>query len=36
MGDAYLAARVDDIRVVGARLIRNLIKKPYRRLFSVA
>ena len=27
--DAYLAARIEDIRVVGARLIRNLIKKPY-------
>jgi phosphotransferase system enzyme I (PtsI) len=29
MRDAYLAARIDDIRVVGARLIRNLLKKPY-------
>ncbi len=29
MRDSYLAARVEDIRVVGARLIRNLIKKPY-------
>src|SRR5215207_1901418 len=29
MGDPYLAARIDDIRVVGARLIRNLLKKPY-------
>ena len=29
MGDAYLAARVDDIRVVGARLMRNLTKTPY-------
>src|SRR5712691_1411864 len=29
MQDAYLAARIDDIRVVGARLIRNLLKKPY-------
>src|SRR5712692_4137346 len=29
MPDAYLAARIDDIRVVGARLIRNLLKKPY-------
>jgi phosphotransferase system enzyme I (PtsI) len=29
MRDAYLAARIDDIRVVGTRLIRNLIKKPY-------
>ena len=30
MPDAYLAARIEDIRVVGARLIRNLIKKPYQ------
>ncbi len=29
MRDAYLAARVEDIRVVGARLVRNLIKTPY-------
>ena len=29
MGDAYLAARVEDIRVVGARLLRNLTKTPY-------
>ena len=29
MKDAYLAARIDDIRVVGARLLRNLTKKPY-------
>jgi phosphotransferase system enzyme I (PtsI) len=29
MGDAYLAARVDDIRIVGARLVRNLTKTPY-------
>jgi len=29
MGDAYLAARIDDIRVVGARLIRNLTKTPF-------
>jgi len=29
MEDPYLAARIDDIRVVGARLIRNLLKKPY-------
>ena len=27
--DPYLAARIDDIRVVGTRLIRNLLKKPY-------
>ena len=30
MGDAYLAARLDDIREVATRLIRNLIKKPSR------
>src|SRR5438034_5306466 len=29
MPDPYLAARIDDIEVVGARLIRNLLKKPY-------
>jgi phosphoenolpyruvate-protein phosphotransferase (PTS system enzyme I) len=29
MRDPYLAARIDDIRVVGARLIRNLLRKPY-------
>jgi phosphotransferase system enzyme I (PtsI) len=29
MRDSYLAARIEDIRVVGARLIRNLIKKPF-------
>ena len=29
MPDAYLAARIDDVRVVGARLIRNLLKQPY-------
>src|SRR6266568_1355230 len=29
MKDPYLAARIDDVRVVGARLIRNLLKKPY-------
>jgi phosphotransferase system enzyme I (PtsI) len=29
MGDAYLAARIEDIRVVGSRLIRNLTKTPY-------
>ncbi|HEY1261348.1 MAG TPA: phosphoenolpyruvate--protein phosphotransferase [Stellaceae bacterium] len=36
MRDPYLAARSDDIRVVGARLIRNLIKKPYVAYSSVA
>ncbi|MBL6931397.1 MAG: phosphoenolpyruvate--protein phosphotransferase, partial [Rhodospirillales bacterium] len=30
MDDAYLAARLDDIREVAARLIRNLVKKPSR------
>src|SRR6516162_2157320 len=29
MRDAYLAARIEDIRVVGTRLIRNLVKSPY-------
>src|SRR5206468_10246179 len=29
MPDPYLAARIDDIRVVGSRLIRNLLNKPY-------
>ncbi|HUC72988.1 MAG TPA: phosphoenolpyruvate--protein phosphotransferase [Stellaceae bacterium] len=29
MRDPYLAARAEDIRVVGTRLIRNLIKQPY-------
>jgi phosphoenolpyruvate-protein phosphotransferase (PTS system enzyme I) len=29
MQDPYLAARIDDIRVVGARLIRNLLRRPY-------
>jgi phosphoenolpyruvate-protein phosphotransferase (PTS system enzyme I) len=29
MRDPYLAGRIEDIRVVGTRLIRNLIKRPY-------
>jgi len=29
MGDAYLAGRVEDVRVVGSRLLRNLTKTPY-------
>ena len=29
MGDEYLAGRIDDIRVVGTRLIRNLTKTPF-------
>ena len=36
MDDAYLAARGDDIRVVGARLIRNLTKTPYAALQRLA
>ena len=35
MHDAYLAARIEDIRVVGKRLIRNLIKKPFVALFGL-
>ncbi len=30
LDDPYLAARIDDIREAGARLIRNLTKKPHR------
>lgn len=30
MDDAYLAARMDDIREVGQRLVRNLLKSPYK------
>ncbi len=30
MDDAYLAARIEDIREVGRRLVRNLTKTPYR------
>jgi phosphoenolpyruvate-protein phosphotransferase (PTS system enzyme I) len=29
MGDAYLAARIEDVRVVGYRLLRNLTKTPF-------
>src|SRR5438477_8301688 len=36
MKDPYLAARIDDIRVVGDRLIRNLIKKPFVAYASVS
>jgi phosphotransferase system enzyme I (PtsI) len=32
MDDAYLAARGEDIRTVGARLLRNLTKTPYAAL----
>src|SRR5216683_827896 len=34
--DAYLAVRIEDIRVVGKRLIRNLIKKPYATYSAMA
>ena len=30
MDDAYLAARIEDIRDVGRRLVRNLTKTPYK------
>src|SRR5260370_33485197 len=36
MRDAYLAARIEDIRVVGKRLIRNLIRKPYATYSAMA
>jgi phosphotransferase system enzyme I (PtsI) len=36
MRDPYLAARIEDIRLVGTRLIRNLIKKPYVAYSAVA
>ncbi|HUB94628.1 MAG TPA: phosphoenolpyruvate--protein phosphotransferase [Stellaceae bacterium] len=29
MGDAYLSARIEDIRVVGSRIVRSLTKTPY-------
>jgi phosphotransferase system enzyme I (PtsI) len=29
MGDAYLASRIEDVRVVGHRLLRNLTKTPF-------
>jgi phosphoenolpyruvate-protein phosphotransferase (PTS system enzyme I) len=35
MRDAYLAARFDDIRVVGMRLIRNLVKTPFEAYSSL-
>ena len=34
--DPYLSSRIDDIRVVGERLIRNLIKKPFVAYASVS
>ena len=36
MRDPYLAGRIDDIRVVGTRLIRNLIKRPFASYPAVA
>ena len=35
MGDAYLAARIDDIREVGNRLIRNLTATPFQAFSQV-
>ncbi len=36
MEDAYLAARIDDIREVGSRLIRNLTETPYQAFSQVS
>jgi len=36
MGDPYLAARIDDVRVVAARLVRNLTKTPYAAIQKLA
>jgi phosphotransferase system enzyme I (PtsI) len=36
MKDPYLAGRIEDVRVVGSRLIRNLIKKPFVAYASVS
>lgn len=36
LDDPYLAARIDDIREAGARLIRNLTKKPHRAFSDLA
>ncbi len=36
IADPYIAARIEDIRDVGLRLIRNLMKTPYRAFSSVA
>lgn len=30
MSDAYLSSRIEDIREVGARLVRNLLRHPYQ------
>jgi phosphotransferase system enzyme I (PtsI) len=36
MDDAYLSARIDDIREVGGRLIRNLTETPFQAFSQVA
>ena len=36
MGDAYLAARIEDVRVVGQRLLRNLTQTPYTAFKTLA
>ena len=36
IADPYIAARIEDIRDVGLRLIRNLMKAPYRAFSAVA
>ncbi len=36
MGDAYLASRIEDVRVVGQRLLRNLTKTPYAAFKTLA
>jgi phosphotransferase system enzyme I (PtsI) len=36
MRDAYLAARIEDVRVVGQRLLRNLTKTPYAAFKTLA
>lgn len=36
LGDDYLAARMDDVREVGQRLIRNLLAKKYRAFSDLA
>lgn len=36
MEDAYIAARLDDIREVGSRIVHNLLKKPARPLKAAA
>jgi phosphotransferase system enzyme I (PtsI) len=36
MGDEYLAARIEDVRIVGSRLLRNLTKTPFAAFRSAA